>query len=114
MSMKENHLLNYLMHHTIHERRILPNVDNTNVKRVGIIYDLVNTEGLVSYWLWEYPKFSWDHKMLTQWEGERRFYELIWIKNKVCKKSSRNQKFQSKNILVLLIISSLNEEFTRF
>ena len=59
-----------------------------------MIDDLVNDmniEGLVSHWPWEYPEFSWNKKVLTQWEGVKRFHDLMWDMNQVYeKKATKN------------------------
>ena len=82
-----------------YERRIMLNVEKTNVKRHYMINDIVkgiDTKGLVSHWPWEYPKFSRDHKILTQWKGVKRFHDLMWDMNKVYKKTTKN--FINKHI----------------
>ena len=57
----------------------------------------VDTKGLVNHWPWEYPKFSSDKKVLTQWEGEKRFHDLMWNMNKVYKKKA-TKNFIKKQI----------------
>jgi hypothetical protein len=51
----------------------------------------------VSHWPWEYPKFSWDKNVLPQWEGVKRFHDLMWNMNKVYKKKA-TKNFIKKQI----------------
>ena len=70
------------------ERAILRKIEKSNVKGVYVIDDLIediDTKGIVSHWPWEYPKFSWDEKVLTQYEGVKRFHDLMWNMHKVYK-----------------------------
>jgi hypothetical protein len=63
------------------ERSILRKIKKSNVKGIYMIDDLIediDTKGTVSQWPWEYPKFSWDKKVLIQYEGVKRFHDLMW------------------------------------
>jgi hypothetical protein len=61
-----------------------------------VIDDLVediDTKGFVIHWPWEYPEFSWDKRVLTQYEGIKRFHDLTctkYIRRKQPRTSSRN------------------------
>ena len=92
------------------ERGILRSIEKTNVKGSYVIDDLVediDTEELGSNWPWEYPKFSWDKKVLTQWEGVKRFHDLMWDMNKVYKKKA------TKNFIKKQIGFTYRSEFER-
>jgi hypothetical protein len=64
------------------------------VKGVYVMDDLIediDTKRTVSHWPWKYPKFSWDEKVLTQYEGVKRFHDLMWNMHKVYKtKATKN------------------------
>ena len=82
------------------KRGILRRIEKTNVKGSYVIDDLVkdvDTKRLVSHWPWEYLEFSWDKNVLTQWEGVRRFHDLMWNMNKVYKKKA-TKNFIKKQI----------------
>ena len=96
---KEKHLIGPLEASHI-ERGILRRIEKTNVKGSYVIDDLVkdiDTKGLVSHWPWEYPEFSIEPKVLTQWEGVKRFHDLMWDMNKVYKKKA-TKNFIKKQI----------------
>ena len=92
------------------ERLILRRIEKTNVKGVYVIEDLVediDTKGIVSHWLWEYPKFSWDKKILTHYERVKRFHDLMWNMHKVHKKKA------TKNFIKKQIGFTYRSEFER-
>jgi hypothetical protein len=66
----------------------LRKTERSNVKGVYVIDDTIediDTKRIVSHWPWEYPKFGWDEKVLTQYEGTKRFHDLMWNMHKVYK-----------------------------
>jgi hypothetical protein len=80
------------------------------VKGSYVIDDLIeniDTKGIVNHWPWECPKFSWDKKVLTQYEGVKRFHDLMRNMHKVYKKKA------TKNFIKKQIRFTYRSEFER-
>lgn len=89
------------------EESILKRIEDSNVKGLFVIEDLIEDIGDVSHWPWEYPKFNWDKKVLTQYEGVKRFHDLMWNMHKVYKKRA------TKNFIKKQIGFTYRSEFER-
>jgi hypothetical protein len=106
---EEKHLIGPLEASHV-ERSILRKIERSNVKGVYVIDDTIediDTKGTESHWPWEYPKFSWDEKVLTQSEGVKRFHDLMWNMHKVYKTKA------TKNFIKKRIGFTYRSEFER-